>query len=83
MTYFNYGTSKSTLGTTIRSARVSRIRAHWLEDWGKKVMALEDELETTRTRLREAERLLASAGRIDGWGEEVERFLVPSSVEPE
>lgn len=75
MSRFDYGTSKFSLGRAIRGARVNRIRAATLEGWGAAVMDLEDELRRTKASLNQAERLLGLAGRIDGWGEEVEQFL--------
>ena len=38
-----YGTSKSSLGLTIRTIRVSEVRAPMLERWGQRVMELQDD----------------------------------------
>ena len=39
----DYGSHKFTIGMSIRGARVKRIRANQLEEWGREVMKLEDE----------------------------------------
>ena len=40
-----YGTSPSSMGRTIRTIRVSEVRAPMLELWGRKIMELEDDKE--------------------------------------
>ncbi len=86
MTDHDYGTSPASMGRTIRTIRVSEVRAPMLEAWGKRFMELEDEVANLKPSIAtnaQIMALMALASKSALLAEDLEKFSPDNPVFPE